>query len=297
MAISDFLHTAFGDVFHTMGITSADIEEEQYALNLPKLDHDIEIQLENDGLIIEDGLENADISLSSPSRYFLFKQRPVLVYIRDQFLLTDKYHAHKLNPFHICFCDALKEAKEQRRLKNRYVVTYNTTGRFLVNLTVRDKDGFGNMRVVEKRENQYEELHVCQNCLRMLNWNHFQDYCFGDAWWMGPGAKDRMDIVDRFSIKEFFGSVKSDLMHHKEFYGASTAPRKEYVLTPEEKQALKRRAGHRCEECGSPFPDEDLYIHHVDHNEGNNTISNLKVVCLSCLKSILRMEGGYILDD
>ncbi len=297
MAISNFLRNAFGEVFLTMGVTEADIAEEQYELNLPKLDHDIEIQLETDGLIIGDGLENPDIMLSSPNQYFLFKQRPVLVYIRDQFLLQEKYRAHKFNPYHICFCEALKTAKKQQRFQSRYVVTYNTTGRFLVNITVREKGYGGSVRVLEKKEEQYEELHVCQDCLRRLNWKNFLDYCSGEEWWRGPGWKDRMRIVDQFSIREFFGTVKKNLIYHKELYGASLAPKKVYVLTPEEKRALKMRAGQRCEKCGSFLPYEKLYIHHIDHNEGNNNSTNLMVVCMPCHQGIHRMEGGYILDD
>lgn len=297
MAISKFLGNAFGDIFQTMGITETDLEAEQYELNLPKLDHDLEIQLENDGLIVENGLEDPDIMLSSPNQYFLFKQRPVLVYIRDQFLLEEKYRAHKLNPYHICFCDALKKAKKEQRFKNRYVVTYNTTGRFLVNITIREKGLYGNVRVVEKKEDIYEELHVCNDCLKKLNWKNFQNYCFGEEWWAGPGWKDRARIVNQFSIKEFFSTVKKNLIHHKELYGASLAPKKAYVLTPEEKRVLKVRVNHRCEKCGKFFSYDNLYIHHIDHNEGNNNVSNLMVICQPCHAAIHRMEGGYILDD
>ena len=287
----------FKESFDALGITDEMFEEEKFEMNLPKLDHTIELQLSQDGLEIEDGLQNKNMSMSCPHQYFLYQKRPVLVYIRDQFLESYKYQNNRFNPFHICFCSQLQTAKKENRYKNRYIVTYNQSGNFLVNITVREKNKYGGIVNERKEDNVRKNLRVCQNCLYDLNWDRFQDHCIGTEWWHGPGGWARNQIVQSFSIKEFLSKVKHSLINGDELYNVSTAPKKQYDMKAEWKERLKAAHGYKCDECHFAFTSSMLQIHHIDHNEGNNSNSNLAVVCAECHKRIHRQEGGYIGDD
>ena len=291
--LNDPIFKPFAKSLQMLGITSDEITEAMYDLRMevPPLDVSLKLQLEQDGF--EAGgeiLENKDIIFSEQHEYFLFKKRPVLVYIRDQYVTREDYEQGKLNRFHVCFCPALEQAKHQHRLKNRYIVTTNTSGRFFVNIEER-----GSGLILES--DVYKELDVCQNCLREINWKNFRSYCgAGEEWWSGGNYKQRQKIISSFSIDEFLKSVRRDLFSGAEGLSAYAA-RKEYKLSQEFKNDLKYQCGYRCQKCGRLTVKSNLQIHHRDHNEGNNSKSNLMVVCSECHKRIHRSEGGYIGDS
>lgn len=276
-----------------LGITSDDLTDAmyEYKLDLPKLDISIKLELENDGIEISGNniFDNADISFTAPHEYFLFKKRPVLVYIRDQYVTWENYHAGKLNKFHVCFCKALDEAQSQHRFKNRYIVTTNTHGNFFVNIADRESR-------YPFEEGVYRKLEICKDCLREINWKNFRSFCgSGAEWWKGGNFKQREKIVGNFSIDEFLKSVRRDLFNGIEEISANVA-KKEYTLSTEFKNALKIERKYTCENCGKVTVKSDLQIHHRNHNEGDNTRSNLMVVCNKCHAKIHRSEGGYIGD-
>ena len=284
----------FEKTFQILGITSDDITEAMYELklDLPPIDSSLKLTLETDGFVFdenEDILHHKDISFTAPHEYFLFKKRPVLVYIRDQYVTWEDYQAEKLNRFHVCFCKALDKAKHQHRFQNRYVVTTNTRGKFFVNIFDRESK-------YPFEEGVYKKLEICKDCLREINWKNFRSFCgSGAEWWNGGNYKQRKKIVESFSIDEFLKSVRRDLFNGVEDLSYHAA-KKEYSLSWEFKNALKFQRGYKCEICGKVTVKSDLEIHHRDHNEGNNSFSNLMVICAKCHKNIHRAEGGYVGD-
>lgn len=275
-----------------MNVTEDDIADAMYdyRLDLPPLDTSIKLELENNGYEPEGGIFNKDISFTAPHEYFLFKKRPVLVYIRDQYVTWEDYKKDKLNKFHFCFCRALDEAKMQHRLENRYIVTTNTRGNFFVNINDRESR-------YPFEEGIYKRLEVCKDCLREINWKNFRSFCGGGAeWWKGGNYKQRQKIVDQFSIDEFLKSVRRDLFNGIEEISANVA-KKEYTLPTEFKNKIKFQRGYKCEKCGKVTVKSDLEIHHINHNEGDNSVSNLMVLCTKCHKKTHRAEGGYIKDS
>ena len=276
-----------------LNITADDITDAMYdyQLGLPPLDTSIKLELEKDGLVIDGDniFDNKDISFTAPHEYFLFKKRPVLVYIRDQYVTWEDYQADKLNKFHVCFCKALDEAQMQHRFQSRYIVTTNTRGNFFVNINDRESR-------YPFEEGVYKKLEICKDCLREINWKNFRSFCGGGAeWWKGGNFKQREKIVSQFSIDEFLKSVRRDLFNGVEEISANVA-KKEYTLSTKFKNELKIRRGYKCEKCGKVTVKSDLEIHHVNHNEGDNSVSNLMVLCTKCHKKIHRSEGGYIGD-
>ena len=196
----------FESALRKMKISIQEIEEDAYDFDLPPLDLKIKMQLEEDGLIIENILKNnPDITFTSPHEYFLFKKRPVLVYIRDQYISRSNYANGKFTKYHVCFCKALETAKRQNRLESRYIITTNTTGNFLVNITIQGNNYF-------TEENVYKRLQICQDCLRELNWKNFLSCCGKyENWWEGGDSYARDRIVRTFDIDEFLKNAKKDL--------------------------------------------------------------------------------------
>ena len=63
------------------------------------------------------------------------------MYRHDQFLTQYDYNHQRYRPFHLCFCQALKDANETNRYESRYVMTYNTSGNFKLTYSPRLKAG------------------------------------------------------------------------------------------------------------------------------------------------------------
>ena len=287
----------FSEVFNAMDISRADIAAEMYDWNLPPLP-----QSERDKLGSQEGLlmtkeVMAGVEIAQPQGAMLYKGRPVLVYLRDQFINSEKYNKEILNPFHICYCKSLQEAKRENRYENRYVLTYDTSGEFKVNLHVRDKYG-SNIITQEKEQNVYRRLKVCQTCLHDINWKKFRKYDGpGLKWWQGGNKRARYAIIDNFDIKEFLHDARKKQFEPfafgtDELSTSGATALKAYSLTSEMKQNLKDARENRCDSCHKVFPSRSLEIHHKNHNEGDNRRENLIVLCAACHTKLHKLEGG-----
>ena len=52
-----------------------------------------------------------------------------------------------------------------------------------------------------------------------------------------------------------------------------------------------------CQKCLNRFASNKLQIHHINHNEGDNSKRNLLVVCKNCHEKIHNKEGGVFIDS
>ena len=283
---------AFSDVLRRMDITDEDVRIASRKLQLPKIDHALELKLKTTGLEVENGLRNENIEFCSPNSFIFYKRRPMMVYIKDQYHSMEQHEKGKFNPFHICYCEQLQENIRKNKLQ-RYVVTNNLSGEFIVNLKVKGYDG----EIFFEEEGRTERLHVCQSCLRMLNWKNFNRYCNNTGigvWYNGGDPAGRFNIVRRFSIKEFFAKVEDEYFAGKlNLYSAAASLDDAYRLTGKEKFELKESRGFKCEYCGQRKRPDALQIHHKDHNKGNNSPKNLAVICEYCHDHIHEIEGGF----
>ncbi|MDE0316508.1 MAG: hypothetical protein OXM61_16600 [Candidatus Poribacteria bacterium] len=91
----------------------------------------------------------------------VYKERKVVVYIRDQYAYGDD--PEQLYKFHVADCSTLKQMREQNRYE-RYVIATRTDGKFIVKFP--DIGGFRD-KGVERR------LYVCKNCLSYLNYGDY----------------------------------------------------------------------------------------------------------------------------
>lgn len=289
-AITDY----FANTLSAMNISDYNIKSVMYDMGLPPLDFAEREQLSGDGIEVSPNFDDDNIEMAEPQQFMKYKKRFIVLYIKDQFLKYGSYKYGNYNPFHVCWCRALQQAKEEHRYDSRYVMTYNTSGNFKVNLSVRDYDYYGKLCTTKKEENVYKKLSVCQQCLYQLNWKNFRKYC-GDGinWPRGIERQKRFDLVDEFDIKEYMQYAKEqELFDHPVSGTASSTIMKEYVLTPQIKSDIKRSTGCTCDACKKVFKENELEIHHKNHNEGDNRCENLLVLCSDCHDKVHEIEGG-----
>ena len=278
-----------------MNISERRVQLEMENLKLPPIDFTTRNKLQFDGVELEEDILANPPEILTPQIYFKYEERPVIMYLRDQYLPRANYNSGKLRPFHLCFCSALREAEQKNRYESRYVMTYNTSGNFRVNLWIRDKNSEGKVYTEKKEQDTYRPLKVCQHCLREINWKKFRSYCGGGLeWWRGGNALKRQQIVDEFDIEEYFLTThENNFFNHPVTGTASLAITKEYSLSPKIKAQLKYFADYTCEICHEIFSPDNLQIHHKNHNEGDNRRENLMVVCPACHALIHDAEGGF----
>lgn len=286
----------FEKTFRAMGIGDYQIATAIQDFSLPPLDFDTREKLLTDGLLATENFADEWIELAEPQLYFKYKKRVVIMYQRDQLLTRENYAQRRYRPYHFCFCKALREAHEKNRYEGRYVMTYNTSGKFKVNLSVRDKNSDGTVYTLEKEQGIFLPLRVCQHCLREINWKHFRSYCGGGLeWWRGGNSYMRRKIVDEFNLEEYLVTARQDnFFDHPVFGTASSTISNEYVLSPEIKEALKKIVDYTCDICREQFSANELQIHHKNHLPGDNRRQNLIVVCENCHKLIHDAEGGFV---
>lgn len=207
------------------------------------------------------GIEGSlgDLNVESDGTLSLKGQR-VAVYIRDVGIYK---HNFKLPKYHISYCKSLKEKSEKNQFNLKYVFYQNDSGLFPVNLI--------NGRQVDSR---VERLDVCMNCLDTIQWKGFS---------LSPEQKAlRREVVDAFTLKEFYQEYPKDLLSVKPAHSAYTSPLNDYSSdwSIVRKRIIEVR-GNKCEKCGESRADR-LDVHHKNSVKNDNTQSNLEVLCVKC---------------
>ena len=143
----------FGNTLKALRISDEQIGGYMYDLSLPFLDELTRDKLAGDGLEVAEQFADEAFEIVEFEQFLTYGKRYIVLYMRDQFLTAEKYQRGELKPFHICWCDTLRAAKEKNRYESRYVMTYNIGGNFKVNLSVRDKDDHGRPYTEKKEQN------------------------------------------------------------------------------------------------------------------------------------------------
>jgi len=222
---------------------------------------EIERLVSPDGLDIESG----DLTVLN-DHTLAFKGRRVLLYIRDVPIYGNQ---RDVSPkFHIANCRTLVQMKEQNRF-NRYVVSQNTSGVFLVHVIEKT--------VVDKRKMR---LLVCQNCLSKLAFEGFDDTL---------GGPERKARVSAFTLDKFFTTYPRSLHPKNPQFNSDNAPLNTYTEDwAKVSAAAKAAAMWRCQQpacridLSAPDKRRFLHVHHLDGLKFNNSPSNLRVECLGC---------------
>lgn len=196
-----------------------------------------------------------------------YKDRRVVLYIRDVSLYGNKSIHDVMPKFHIAQCRTLDDMHAQGR-SQRYVVATRVTGEFSINVIRKG-------RATHQRDHR---LSVCQNCLERLGFNGFR---------IDLDRTTRHSHVARFSLDKFFEQYPLKILDGSGYEGEDTAPLNEYPADFEvTARRLKAQRHYRCEQCGwSPSEDPGrrfIHLHHKNAQKFDSRVENFSVLCIGC---------------
>ena len=205
-----------------------------------------------------------------PDGTLTYKDRRVLLYIRDKRVFPG-YEPHQYFPkFHVANCGTLEQMRQNGRFQ-RYVISTRTDGKFKMNF----------ISAVNKDERECE-LKVCMLCLVNLKYKGYRQ---------GSRRRDR-EIYEAFSLDEYFAAYPKNLITSLPLHTDDTAPINDYrVGFRETSTRYRSEHGWRCENenCGvdlsHPSHRKYLHTHHVNAQRYDDRRENHKALCIRCQQS------------
>ncbi len=196
---------------------------------------------------------------------------PVILYMRDQHVSKDSSQQRRYS-YHVAWCKTLNRRESEGNLA-RYVIVQTNKSKFIVNK-------FMNHKLME--ENCYEEIEVCGNCLKSLNYEGYRTH-----------SKDKQEeIRNNFSLERFIREqwdkvdvVQEIRQNSKNNYSAVMQQLNEY---PKNWREISRKyrtlMRWTCEKCGKNCYNNkgELETHHLNSNKFDCSSSNLQALCHSC---------------
>lgn len=196
---------------------------------------------------------------------YVYKDRRVIVYIRDVAQYNDAYSLPK---FHLAVCNTLTKMMEEGRYQKRYVVATRDDGMFRIHK-------IKNETIIASEE----RLNVCKNCLSELNYKGFSRL----------DASKRDARVQQFSLKDFFEECGRTCVWASPRYDDVYAPPNVYSVNFYRiARNIKERRGYRCEnpscqvDLSRPEEQRFLHAHHIDADKSDNRSSNIRLLCIRC---------------
>lgn len=193
-----------------------------------------------------------------------YEGRHVVLYIKDHSYVRGtmsvfdnaREDASKGNKIHVANCKTLEDMAAQNRF-NRYVACNNTTGSFEILGPSGELADVG--------------LHVCKNCLKLLNYK---------------GARDstslRNELAANFDYKVFFKTYSSFFKHMpKTMAEEDVGYTKDWGTIS---QRLREQTRYICSDCGVDLKQHKnlCHVHHINGAKQDNSPSNLAVLCVDC---------------
>jgi hypothetical protein len=225
---------------------------------------DLERALEGiEGITVDD---ISDIEVLSDGT-LAYKERRVLLYIRDKSSYGDRDPDQILPSFHVSNCRTLKRMRKEGRYE-RYVVSQRTDGTFRMNFL----DGHS------KAQSEICELKVCRYCLGFLS---YKGYSHTDH--------KRHVIHSTFSLSEYFALYPKSLIAALPLHTDDTAPINDYAVGfGETSTRYRSEHGWTCEnekcrvDLCYPSHHKYLHTHHVNAQKHDDRRENHKALCIRC---------------
>lgn len=220
------------------------------------------------------------VKLSEVEEYaglLTYKGRQVVVFIPD--------HSYKSvpvvmqspksegNKFHFSNCSTLQNMRSSGRYEHRYHAHQNIEGEF---------------EIFDKSTNAEVHLAPCQNCLKQLNYQGFNQLL----------GSQRTQVVQNLTLWKLFSTYSTIFDEDKLPQLPNPIPgyTEDWSFI-----SLQYRTKQKftCEECGINLKEHKhlLHTHHIDGNKQNNHESNLQALCMDCHRkqpyhSHLLITGG-----
>jgi len=198
-----------------------------------------------------------------PDGTLAYKDRRVLLYIRDRRAFREYDPRDKLPKFHVANCKKLEEMRENGRFE-RYVISTRTNGKFKMNFIY-----------YSGAREEMHELQVCKLCLLDLKYRGYREH-----------GRDKR-IYDTFSLGEFFAAYPKNQFMTVPLHTDATAPLNDYGDGfREASHRYRSENGWRCEKCqidlSSPTHRKYLHTHHLNAQKCDDRRENHKALCIRC---------------
>ncbi len=193
--------------------------------------------------------------------FFVDSER-VVIYIRER--SNSRYEKQQMPKFHFYNCKTIRERKD---INWRYVCNINW--KFNLDIIV-----FETKKIV-KRINNYN-LGVCRNCLKESNYKWFNERTY----------IEKEIIRDKFSIEEFLNKERITVIQSKQ----KNTDQKQHQKYSENREEISKNyrkyRNYICEWCWKDCNEKKwiLHVHHIDSDPSNNSLLNLKALCIDCHK-------------
>jgi hypothetical protein len=192
--------------------------------------------------------------------------------------------------FHFTWCDVLVRMEKRGRFA-RYVLSRSKSGLFQVEASERDPDQIslhGEHHVLDNIR-----LAPCQNCLDQLIYHDFN---------LRQPKIDRVEAVKNFSLQTYLDENDGtfNVMRFTPKHTAASQPRGGYTHDfPKISTELRQRCGWECSSCGVNMSQmkKGLHVHHINGVKGDNSESNLSVLCALCHKAQPHHETMHVASD
>ncbi len=267
----------------------ADLVQLEFGAALSEFER-VVVQLEtNEGLIVE----REDIKTVGP---FLTYKGDVLAIL---YIFNSNYSKLDLEAeipqqsaprFHFTWCDVLVKMEKKGRFE-RYVLSRSKSGLFQVEAREREPDQislYGEYHVLDNIR-----LAPCQRCLDKLQYHDFD---------CRQLKGDRVEAVKNFSLQTYLGENDGtfNVMRRTPKHTAASQPRGGYTdYFPKISTDLRQRCGWECSRCGVNMSQmkKGLHVHHINGVKGDNSESNLSVLCAMCHKAEPHHETMHVASD
>jgi hypothetical protein len=198
-----------------------------------------------------------------PDGTLAYRERRVLLYIRDKRAFREHDPREKLPKFHIANCRMLEEMRENGRFE-RYVISTRINGEFKMDFIYE----FG------ARE-EIHELKVCKLCLVHLEYKGYSNH------------RSDKRIYDTFALHEYFVEYPKNQVITLPLHTDDTAPLNEYGGGfPKASQRYRAKIEWRCQKCGidlsHPSHHKYLHTHHLNGQKYDDRTENYKALCVHC---------------
>jgi len=203
-----------------------------------------------------------------PDGTLAYKDRRVLLYIRDRRTFRQHDPRDNLPKFHIANCRTLEEMRGHGRFE-KYVISRRTDGKFKMNF----------IYAFDKQESAIYELKVCRWCLSRISYRGYSH----------TGDKRREEIYGAFSLTEYFATYPTDLVTMLPLHTDDTAPFNQYSIEFRETSTRYReQIGWICEnnkcqvDLSRPSYHKYLHTHHLNGQKYDDRADNYKALCIRC---------------